>query len=157
KGRFTLNERFASPPAGRKAIPIGMPVLGRPGDLLLGTRRQGRKLPFECMAGRQIEEIDVTFAENKPLNIAIPSRKIANRFFTYKSEYRVDGRTLKIRHEFVSLVPNQVCGPEIEADIAKPLAEVYASVNSRLAVNAVARPLAPKPPETGLGALFRLH
>src|SRR5262249_42131851 len=45
KGRFTLNERFASPPAGRKAIPIGMPVLGRPRDLLLGTRRQVRKLP----------------------------------------------------------------------------------------------------------------
>jgi transglutaminase-like putative cysteine protease len=155
KGRFTLNERFAAPPVGRKVIPIGMPILGRPGDLLLGTRHQGRKLPFECLAGRQIEEIDVTLPGDKPLNITIPSRKIANRLFTYKSEYRVEGRTLKIRHEFVSLVPNQVCAPEIEADIAKPMAEVLASVNSRLAVNSVSRPAAPKPPETGFGALFR--
>ena len=153
KGRFTLNERFAPPPAGRKIVPIGMPVLGRPGDLLLGTRHQGRTLPFACLAGRQVEEIDVTFAEDKPLNIAVPGRKIANRFFTYKSEYRLEGRTLKIRHEFASLVPSQVCGPEIEADIGKPMAEVNASVNSRLA--ATARPPAPKPPETGLGALFR--
>jgi len=132
-----------------------MPILGRPGDLLLGTRHQGRKLPFECLAGRQIEEIDVTLPGDKPLNITIPSRKIANRLFSYKSEYHVEGHVLKIRHEFVSLVPNQVCGPEIEADIAKPMAEVQASVNSRLAINSVPRPAAPKPPETGLGALFR--
>jgi hypothetical protein len=155
RGRFTLNERFAPPPAGHKVIPIGMPILGRPGDLLLGTRHQGRKLPFECMAGRQIEEIDVTLPGDKPLNITIPSRKIANRLFTYKSDYRVEGRTLKIRHEFVSLVPNQVCGPEIETEIGKPMADVLASVNSRLAVNTTLRPPAAKPPETGFGALFR--
>ena len=55
----------------------------------------------------------------------------------------------------VSLVPNQVCGPEIEADVEKPMAEVRASVNSRLTMNTTVRPPAPKPPETGLGALFR--
>jgi hypothetical protein len=157
KGRFTLNERFAAPPAGRKAIPIGMPVLGRPGDLLLGTRFQGRRLPFACLAGRQVEEIDVTLAEDKPLNLAVQGRKITNRVFTYRSEYHIDGRNLKIRHEFVSLVANQVCGPEIEAEIGKPMAEVHASVNSRLAINAVARAPAPKPLETGLGALFHLR
>jgi len=154
KSRFTLNDRFAPPPAGRKIVPIGMPVLGRPGDFLLGTRYQGRKLPFACMAGREVEEIDVTFPDDKPRNIAIPGRKIANRFFTYKSEYRLDGRTLKIRHEFVSLVPNQVCEPEIEVEVEKPMAEVRTSVNSRLAMNATVRPPAPKQPETGLGALF---
>jgi hypothetical protein len=155
KGRFTLTERFAPSAAGRKALPIGMPILGRPGDLLLGKRQQGRKLPFECLAGRQVEEIDVTFAGDKPLNLGVQGRKIANRLFTYRSEYQVEGRTLKIKHEFVSLVPNQVCGPEIEADISKPMAEVYVSVNSRLAMNTTVRPPTPKPPETGLGALFR--
>jgi len=157
RSRFTLNDRFAPPPAGRKVVPIGMPVLGRPGDFLLGTRHQGRKLPFACLAGREVEEIDVTFGEDKPLKISVPGRKIANRFFTYKSEYRVEGRVLKIRHEFVSLVPNQVCGPEIEAEISKPMAEVITSVNSRLAANATVRPPTPKPPETGLGALFRFR
>jgi transglutaminase-like putative cysteine protease len=157
RGRFTLNERFVPSLGGHKALPVGMPILGRPGDLLLGRRSQGRKLPFTCMAGRQVEEIDVTFPDDKPLNISVPGRKIANRLFTYKSEYRVEGRTLKIRHEFVSLVPNQVCAPEIEADIGKPMAEVHASVSSRLTMNTTLRPPAPKPPESGLGALFRLH
>jgi transglutaminase-like putative cysteine protease len=157
RGRFTLNERFAPAAGGRKVLPIGMPILGRPGDLLLGRRHQGRKLPFGCMAGRQIEEIDVTFAGDKPLNLGVQGRKITNRLFSYRSEYLAEGRTLKIKHEFVSLVPSQVCGPEVEADIGKPMAEVQASVNSRLAMNTTVRPPAPKPPETGLGALFRLH
>jgi Domain of Unknown Function with PDB structure (DUF3857) len=156
KGRFTLNERFAAPPAGRKAIPIGMPILSRPGELLLGARYQGRKLPFTCLAGRQVEEIDVTFPEGMPLNNAVQGRKIATKLFSYKSDYRFEGRTLKIRHEFVSLVPGQVCGSEIEADIGRPMAEVRASVNSRLAVSSpAAPPVAKKPPETGLGAFFR--
>jgi len=157
KGRFTLNERFAAPPAGHKAIPIGMPILGRPGDLLLGTRFQGRKLPFACLAGREIEEIDVTFAEDKQLKISVPGRTITTRLFTYKSDYRVEGHTLKIRHEFVSRVPGQVCGPEVEGEIGKPMAEVRTSVNSRLAVNSTAQPPAAKPPESGLGALFHLR
>jgi transglutaminase-like putative cysteine protease len=155
RGHFTLNERFVASPGGHKVLPVGMPILGRPGDLLLGRRSQGRKLPFTCLAGRQVEEIDVTFADDRPRNIAVPGRKIANRLFTYKSEYRIEGRTLKMRHEFVSLVPSQVCGPEIEADIGKTMAEVHASVNSRLTMNTTLRPPAPKPPETGLGALFR--
>jgi transglutaminase-like putative cysteine protease len=157
KGRFTLNERFAAPPAGHKAIPIGMPILGRPSDLLLGARYPGRKLPFACMAGRQVEEIEVTFAEDKPIKLNVPSRKITNRLFTYTADYRFEGRTLKIRHEFVSQVPGQVCAPEIEAQIGKQMAEVRASVNSRLSLNAVAHPPGPKPPESGLGALFRMH
>jgi hypothetical protein len=150
KGRFTLNERFAAPPAGRKAIPIGMPILGRPSDLLLGARYPGRKLPFGCLAGRQVEEIEVTFADDKPIKMNVPGRKITTRLFTYTSDYRFEARTLKIRHEFVSRVPGQVCAPEIETEIGKQMAEVRASVNSRLSVNSSAPPPAP-----GLGALFR--
>jgi hypothetical protein len=156
KGRFTLNDRFAAPPAGRKMIPIGIPILNRPGELLLGARHQGRKLPFTCLAGRQVEEIEVTLAEDKPLNITVQGRKIANKLFSYKSDYHLEGRTLKIRHEFVSLTPNQVCAPEVEAEIGRPLMEVRTSVNSRLALSPpAAPPIAEKPPETGLGAFFR--
>jgi transglutaminase-like putative cysteine protease len=157
KGRFTLNDRFGAPPAGRKVIPIGIPILSRPGELLLGTRHQGRKLPFTCLAGRQVEEIEVTLPEDKPLNLAVPGRKIVNKLFSYKSDYRLEDRTLKIRHEFVSLTPNQVCAPEVEAEIGRPLMEVSTSVNSRLALSphAAAPPTAKKPPETGFGALFR--
>jgi hypothetical protein len=158
KGRFTLNDRFIAPPAGRKVIPIGIPILNRPGELLLGARHQGRKLPFTCLAGRQVEEIEVTLPDDKPLNLAVPGRKIATKLFSYKSDYHLEGRTLKIRHEFVSLAPNQVCAPEVEAEIGRPLLEVRTSVNSRLVLSphaAPAPPAAQRPVETGLGAFFR--
>jgi hypothetical protein len=156
KGRFTLNERFAAPPAGRKVIPIGIPILNRPGELLLGARHQGRKLPFTCLAGRQVEEIEATLPEDKPINLTVQGRKISNKLFSYKSDYSFEGRTLKIRHEFVSLTPNQVCAPEVEAEIGRPLMEVRTSVNSRLALSPpAAPPAAQKPPETGLGAFFQ--
>ena len=157
KGRFTLNDRFAAPPAGRKVIPIGIPILSRPGELLLGARHQGRKLPFTCLAGRQVEEIEVTLPEDRPLNLAVPGRKIANKLFSYKSDYHLEGRTLKIRHEFVSLTPTQVCAPEVEAEISRPLMEVRTSVNSRLALSphAATPAAAQKPLEWGLGAFFR--
>ena len=156
KGHFTLNERFAAPPAGRKVIPIGIPILNRPGELLLGARHQGRKLPFTCLAGRQVEEIEATLPEDKPINLTVQGRKIANKLFSYKLDYSFEGRTLKIRHEFVSLTPNQVCAPEVEAEIGRPLMEVRTSVNSRLALSpSAAPPAAQKPPETGLGAFFQ--
>ncbi len=156
KGRFTLNDRFTPPPAGRKVIPIGIPILNRPGELLFGARHQGRKLPFTCMAGRQVEEIEVTLAEDKPLNMNVQGRKIVTKLFSYKSDYHLEGRTLKIRHEFVSLTPKQVCAPEVEAEIGRPLMEVRTSVNSRLALSPhAAPPVAEKPQETGLGTLFR--
>jgi hypothetical protein len=67
RGRFTLNDRFGASPGSRKVIPIGIPILDRPSELLLGARLQGRKLPSACLAGRQVEEIEVTLAEDKPL------------------------------------------------------------------------------------------
>jgi hypothetical protein len=156
RDRFTLNDRFAAPPVGRKVLPIGIPILDRPGELPLGVRHQARKLPFTCLAGRQVEEIEVTLAEDKPLNITVQGRKIATKLFSYKSDYHLEGRTLKIRHEFVSLTPSHVCAPEIEAEIGRPLMEVSASMNSRLTLSPAAAPLAvQKPPETGLGAFLR--
>jgi hypothetical protein len=150
KGRFTLSDRFAAPPAGRKVIPIGVPILNRPGEFLLGARQQGRKQPFTCLAGRQIEEVEVTFPEDKPIHLTVQGHKIVNKLFSYKSDYHMEGRTLKIRHEFVSLTPNQVCAPEVEAEIGRPLMEVRTSVNSRLVLSPIAvSPAAQKPPEAG--------
>lgn len=144
KGRFTLSDRFAAPPAGRTVIPIGIPILGRPGDLLLGARKQGRRLPFTCLAGRQVEEIEVTLADDKPLNLNVEGRKITTRLFAYKLDYHLDGHTLKVRREFVSSTPGQVCAPEIEAELGRQLTEVRTSVSSLLTLT---RSAARKPPE----------
>jgi transglutaminase-like putative cysteine protease len=126
KSRFTLSEPLKMKSPAPVLIPYGLPVNRRPGEVLFGTRHAGRTQPFTCYAGKQIEEISVDFAEGAPL----PGRQIkggrsANSgVFTYVSDFHFEGRTLKLRREFVSRVPSQVCAPELEKEIAGPLQEV---------------------------------
>jgi hypothetical protein len=134
KGSFTLDERFKPPaPDGRAFVPRGMPLLSWPGSFLLGNRLSGRKSPFVCYAGRQTEEIDATFAPALPLPLPLPPVVIDNATFTYQSTSKVEGRTLKIRREFVSRVEHQVCPPELERMIAADLDRVRISEFSMFA------------------------
>jgi transglutaminase-like putative cysteine protease len=137
RARFTLDEPMTFKPNANVAIPVGPGLEGRPGDYLLGAVLPGRRQPFSCYAGTQIEEIDVTFAEGLPLPKKIDDRRIETASFVYTAGYRLDGRTFKIRREFVSRVPGQVCAPEIAAGIAQPLRDVAASNGTKMTFAAV--------------------
>jgi hypothetical protein len=111
-GSFTLNEAFKPPPSGGRAtIPYGMPLMVRPGNFLLGRRLSGRKSAFVCYAGRQIEDIDVTFDQAFAMPIPLIPRTIDNPTFSYHSTFKVENRTLKIHREFVSRVARQDAAP----------------------------------------------
>ena len=71
QGDFSLNEKLQLPLSGARNIPIGMPIHRRPGTWLLGQRVAGRKTDFVCYAGKQVEEIELTFADGLPLPNAI--------------------------------------------------------------------------------------
>jgi transglutaminase-like putative cysteine protease len=137
RARFTYDERFK--PGGNVAIPVGPGLQGRPGgELLLGPVLPGRKQPFTCFAGTQVEEIELTFADGLPLPKAIDGRRIETRSFVYSADYRLEDRILKVRREFVSRVPGQVCAPDVAADIAQPLRDVAASNKTQMAFAAPA-------------------
>ena len=56
-GSFALSNRFKAPaPGGAAMLPVGMPLLVRPGNYLLGARLAGRQDAFVCFAGTQIED-----------------------------------------------------------------------------------------------------
>lgn len=120
KAKFVLNAKM-NVSAGTQAIPQGLAIQKRPGEFLLGPRVAGRHMPFMCFAGRQVEEIDVSFADGLTMPEALKGRTMENRAFTYQTSYQIEGRTLKIRREFVTRVAGQVCAPELEKDIAQPL------------------------------------
>ena len=132
RGQFAFDAPVKFSPTATYAIPTGLSVKVRPGGFLLNARLPGRKLPFMCYAGRQIEEIELTFAEGLPLPRALNPRKIETRVFTYTSDSRIEDRTLKIRREFAAHVPGQVCGPEVEALITAPMQDVMANVQARM-------------------------
>jgi transglutaminase-like putative cysteine protease len=133
KGRFTLSEPLKLTSGMPVVIPYGLPVSRRPGNLLFGTRHAGRTQPFSCYAGRQVEEIAVDFADGVPLPKQIKGgRTVKADVFSYVSDFRLEGRTLKISREFVSRVPGQVCAPELENAVAGPLKEVAMSLSFRM-------------------------
>jgi hypothetical protein len=133
KGSFALAQRFKVPGVDENAvIPDGMLFNASPGNLLLGPRFSGRKSAFVCFAGRQTEDIEMTFA--LPFPLPLPPRAVAidNPAFTYRSTATIDGRTLKIHRQLVSHVERQVCPPELEATIAADLETVRDNVSNRL-------------------------
>jgi tetratricopeptide (TPR) repeat protein len=137
---FALTGEFKlAPAAGREVtFPVGLMTRVRPGNYLAGSRLEGRKHPFVCFAGRQIEEIELTFAAGLTLPAAPQGRAIENSRFSYAAQYRLEGRTLKVRREFVSKVVGQVCAPEVEADAASVIKAVAADLNTKIRMPAVA-------------------
>jgi hypothetical protein len=144
KSEFTLNDRFKTPaPAGIAAIPVGMPLSVRPGNSLLGARLSGRHSTFACLAGSQSEDIDAIFDPALPMPSPLTAVSIDNAFFTYRSTYRIENRTLKIHREFVSHVSRQACSAEAEAQIAADLNKVRADVYSGYRFGVVTPPQRP--------------
>ena len=132
QGEFSLNEKLQIPLSGARDIPIGMPIHGRPGVGLLGQRVAGRQADFSCYAGKQVEEIELTFADPLPLPKAISGSAIDNKYFSYQSSYTINGRTLTIRREFKSKVAGQACAKEMEAEILEPMQRVARSLRVQM-------------------------
>ncbi len=93
QGTFSLNDKVKIPLDGFRNMPFGMPVLGRPGDRLLGQRLAGRKMDFACYAGKQVEEVELTFEKGLPLPKATKGISVDNKYVSYRSSYSLAGRT----------------------------------------------------------------
>jgi transglutaminase-like putative cysteine protease len=132
QGEFSLNEKLQLPLSGAREIPIGMPIHARPGAGLLGQRLADRQTDFICYAGKQVEEIELTFAQGLPLPKPIREAAVDNKYFSYRASFTVKGRTLTIRREFTSKVASQVCAKEIEAEISEPMQRVARSLRVQM-------------------------
>ena len=138
QGAFSLNKKLEIPFNGLRPIPFGMPIHRRPGIGLLGQRIAGRTTDFICFPGKQVEEIELTFADDLPLPRPIRGRNIDSKYFSYQSHYAISGRTLTIRREFRSNVAGQVCAKEIESELTEPLQEVARNLRTRMSFQPIA-------------------
>jgi hypothetical protein len=132
QGSFVLNDKLQMPLGGVRDIPIGMPIHKRPGLWPLGQRVANRTTDFVCFAAKQVEEIEITFAEGLPLPRKLDGSMIANKHFSYRSNSEIEGRTLSIRRELTSNVATQVCSRDTEAEISEPLQRVARGLAIRM-------------------------
>jgi len=132
RGNFVLNSKLPMPLAGQREMPIGMPVHRRPGVWALGPRVAKRQTDFVCFATREVEEIEISFADG----LALPNRPagttIDNSYFSYRSDYELVDRTLKVRRTFTSKVAGQVCKKEMEGELAEPLLRAMRSLGAQM-------------------------
>jgi hypothetical protein len=146
-GTFTLNDKFKAPAQGARAfVPVGMPLTVRPGNFLLGTLPNNRKTAFTCYAGRQVEDIDATFDQALPMPVAPNPVAINNAVFSYRANFKVEGRTLKTHREFIAHVGHQVCEPEIEGRILGDMNTVRGSLGTSYVFRIPDPPAAPATP-----------
>jgi transglutaminase-like putative cysteine protease len=131
-GDFSLNERLQMPLSGARDIPIGMPIYRRFSAGFFGQRIAGRGTDFICYAGKQVEEIELTFADGLPLPKAMRGGAIDNGYFSYQASYAIKGRKLTILREFNSKVAGQVCAKEMESEITEPLQQVARSLRLQM-------------------------
>jgi transglutaminase-like putative cysteine protease len=131
-GEFVLNEKLQVPLSGARDIPLGMPIHRRPGVGLLGQRVPERKADFACYAGRQVEEIAITFAAGLPMPKPIAAVTVDSKYVSYRLSAKTSGRTLTVRREFVAKVARQVCAKEIEGELAEPLQRVARSLRTQM-------------------------
>jgi hypothetical protein len=143
--QFVFSQNLKIAPGGKSVIPTGLAIHKRPGEFLLSERVNNRQHSFLCMSGRQIEEIELTFAEGLPMPLRFNDRKLENPLFTYTSEYRFSGRTLKVKRVFEAHVPGQVCSPADEKEIAEGLNIVRGSLNTTMAFAAPPKPKLEEP------------
>jgi hypothetical protein len=127
---FSLSEKLPVPLRGARRMPVGLPILARPGTYLLSARKADRRDAFVCLGGRQIEEIDITFAPELAMPRRPNARTVETKAFTYKATYTIDDRVMKVRREFTSRVAGQVCSADIEKDLAEPAKTTLASIIS---------------------------
>ena len=138
RGEFTLNTKLEVPFSGSRQIPFGMPIHRRPSVGLLGQRIPGRRADFMCFAAKQVEEIELTFADGLPLPRAINGSTVENKYFSYQSHSAINGRTLTVRREFKSNVTGQVCAKEIESELTEPLQRVARSMQVQMSFQPIA-------------------
>ena len=148
RARFTYDGRMTIKPPARFAILNGLGIQARPGEYLLAVRIPVRRQPFICLAGTQVEEIAITFADPLPLPQKIDGRRIDTKSFVYTADYQLDDRTLRVRRELISRVGGQVCPAELEAELAQPLRNVATSNATQMVFAAPAAAAPPSPAPT---------
>ena len=111
----------------RLTMPIGLRLLPRPGDFLIGPLDAPdlpASEPTTCFPGRDVSTVTLDVAPKYRVLQLPPDRKIANDAFSYESHWSVQGQAVTVRREMVSRVTKPVCSGRLRAVAAAALREI---------------------------------
>ncbi len=134
-GSFRLDPQPEILEGGSFAMPLGLQLLVRPGDYLLGPLNQPTlpaSEPTPCFPGRQTEELSLELPEGRhPLRLP-PERLIETPAFTYRSRWSMAGQVVTVRRELDSHVTTPLCSGPLRRDVVAAMAEIRRDQRTRL-------------------------
>lgn len=111
-GRFSLDAQPEILDGDSFAPPVGLQLLVRPGDYLLGPLRRPtlkETEPTPCFPGRQSEDLSLELPQGRaPIRLP-PDRHIDGAWFDYFSHWSMGGQTVQVHRELVSRIDHPIC------------------------------------------------
>ncbi len=134
-GRFRLDPQPEILEGDSFAPPLGLQLLVRPGDYLLGPLQRPALSPDEatpCFPGRQIEELSLELPEGrKPL--LLPADHVIERAaFRYSSRWSMEGQVVRVVRELVSRVDQPLCTGTLRRDVAAAMDDIRRDQRARI-------------------------
>lgn len=118
-GRFTLDARPELLDGDSFALPAGLRLLARPGDMLLlptGTRDLPDDAPTPCYSGRQVEAVTLTLPPGRRILDMPHEVRIDDPALSYRGTWTLHDGTLTHRAELVVRTRDVLCrGDERQA------------------------------------------
>ncbi|HUB45261.1 MAG TPA: DUF3857 domain-containing protein [Acetobacteraceae bacterium] len=108
----------------RLTMPIGLRLLPRPGDFLIGPLDAPdlpASEPTPCFPGHQVSTVTLDLAPKYHVLQLPPDRKIANDAFSYESHWSAQGQALTVRREMISRVNTPLCSGRLRETTAAAL------------------------------------
>jgi len=116
---------FAEIPLGRRfAMPEGIPILGIPGDLLVGSliaQTPGGDDEIACYSGRQEEEIDLAAPANAHFQESPPDASLHTAHIAFETRWTLHGNTLHLHRAFESRIDTALCSGPLRAEAVAAL------------------------------------
>jgi transglutaminase-like putative cysteine protease len=137
-GRFHLDPKPELLDGTTFPLPVGLRLLVRPGDLLLGPlglRDLKDTEPTPCHAGKQIEKLSLTLPEGWRVARVPKDVRIDNALLHYETHWSVSPRLVSVERELASFVPGPICDGETRRQTAQALLAIRRDLNAQIGLS----------------------
>lgn len=115
--------------------PIGLRMLMRPGDLLLGPARKLAYIePTPCFAGHQTEDISLQLPAGRHLTRMPKNLSFENDLLAYRSSWEMTGQVLAMHRDLVSHPAHSVCSGSERRLAAEALNTIHRDERRQIAL-----------------------
>jgi len=136
-GQFKLDPQPELLDGSMFALPVGLRLLGRPGDVLLGPlalRELPATEPTPCHSGTQAEELSLTLPQGWRAVHVPTDVTIDNGLLHYESRWSIIDRMVSVRRVMTSKAAGPLCKGETRQAAAKALTAIRRDLGAQIQV-----------------------